>query len=141
MCFSQYLIIWSGNLPEEIPFYIVRGKGAWGVLGMALLVLHFALPFSLLLSRRVKSNVGVMTTIAVLVLLMRFVDLFWYIGPTQGHGEDHLSVPFHIHWLDASALVGIGGIWVALFLKHLRSFPLLPSNDPRMDQYLSSATH
>jgi hypothetical protein len=134
MCFSQYLIIWSGNLPEETPFYIVRGKGVWGWVGLAILLFHFALPFSLLLSREVKRQTKTMTAIAGLVIVMRLVDLFWYIGPAGGHGEHALDVPFHVSWIDLAAPLGIGGIWISMFLKHLGSHSLMPMRDPLLEE-------
>ena len=134
MCFSQYLIIWSGNLPEETPFYIVRAKGVWGLIGLAILLLHFALPFSLLLSRAIKRQAGTMLTIAVLVIVMRLVDLFWYIGPSGAHGEDALNVAFHFHWMDLAAPTGIGGIWISMFLRHLRRHNLIALRDPRIEE-------
>jgi hypothetical protein len=134
MCFSQYLIIWSGNLPEETPFYIVRGKGVWGWLGLAILLFHFALPFSLLLSREVKRQTKTMTAIAGLVIVMRLVDLFWYIGPAGAHGEHALDVPFHVSWIDLAAPLGIGGIWISTFLKHLGSHSLMPMRDPQLEE-------
>ena len=134
MCFSQYLIIWSGNLPEETPFYIVRGKGVWGWLGLAILLFHFALPFSLLLSREVKRQTKTMTAIAGLVIVMRLVDLFWYIGPAGAHGEHALDVPFHVSWIDLAAPLGIGGIWISMFLKHLGSHSLMPMRDPLLEE-------
>lgn len=134
MCFSQYLIIWSGNLPEETPFYIVRGKGVWGWLGLAILLFHFALPFSLLLSREVKRQTKTMTAIAGLVIVMRLVDLFWYIGPAGAHGEHALDVPFHVSWIDLAAPLGIGGIWISTFLKHLGSHSLMPMRDPLLEE-------
>jgi hypothetical protein len=134
MCFSQYLIIWSGNLPEETPFYIVRGKGVWGWLGLAILLFHFALPFSLLLSREVKRQTKTMTAIAGLVIVMRLVDLFWYIGPAGAHGEHALDVPFHLSWIDIAAPLGIGGIWISMFLRHLGSHNLMPLRDPLLEE-------
>lgn len=133
MCFSQYLIIWSGNLPEETPFYIVRSKGVWGVMGVVILVFHFLLPFSLLLSRAIKRQSGVMSTIAFMIIVMRLVDLFWYIGPSGAHGEDALNVAFHVHWMDFVAPLGIGGIWLSMFIRHLRGHNLMPLRDPRIE--------
>ena len=141
MCFSQYLIIWSANLPEETPFYIVRSKGLWGVMGIAILILHFMLPFSLLLSRGIKRQAGVMTGIAILILVMRLVDMFWYIGPSGAHGDDPLTVPFHIHWMDLVAPIGIGCIWLSMFIRHLRGHNLMPTRDPRLADTFKASDH
>ena len=77
--FSQFLIIWSGNLPEEIPWYIERMRGGWGVVAIALVVGHFALPFMLLLSQDVKKGRG-SPRVAIFILVMRLVDTIWLVG-------------------------------------------------------------
>ena len=79
--FSQFLIIWSGNLPEEIRWYLPRMHGGWGAIALAVIVLHFAFPFLFLLSRSLKRNAGKLVIVAVLILVMRLVDLFWMIAP------------------------------------------------------------
>src|SRR5262249_23291445 len=79
--FSQFLIVWAGNLPEEIPFYLRRMNRGWGAVGILLVIGHFALPFALLLSRDLKRNFKLLRGIAVFILCMRFVDLFWLIKP------------------------------------------------------------
>jgi len=89
LSFSQFLIIWSANLPEEIPWYLKRWGGAWQWVGLALIFGHFALPFVLLLSRDLKRNGRTLTVVALIVSAMRLVDLFWQIGPL--HGAEHLS--------------------------------------------------
>jgi hypothetical protein len=128
VAFSQFLIIWSGNLPEEIPWYIQRTHGGWGVIGALLVILHFALPFVLLLMRSVKRRANVLIKVAVLIVIMRLVDLFWIVAPNF-HPES-----FSIHWLDIAAPLGIGGIWIAVFLRQLQALPLLPMNDPRFHE-------
>jgi hypothetical protein len=128
VAFSQFLIMWSGNLPEEIPWYLHRTHGGWGVMGAMLVILHFALPFVLLLMRAVKQRANVLIKVAGLIIVMRFVDLFWIVAPNF-HPES-----FSIHWLDVAAPIGIGGIWLAVFLRHLQALPLLPMNDPRLQE-------
>ena len=125
IAFSQYLIIWSGNLPEEIPWYINRLQGGWGVLAVILIVFHFVVPFLLLLSRSTKRRAKVLVLVAAGILAMRFVDLFWLTAPA-----------FHpkslgLHWMDLLLPIGLGGIWLAAFLWHLKRRPLLPQHDPR----------
>ena len=100
--FSQFLIIWMGNLPEEIPWYLIRMTGGWGWVSVLLIVGHFMLPYVLLLNRDLKRTGGTVATIAVLVIAMRLVDLFWLLGPE--HGKPLLSV----HWLDFVAPVARG---------------------------------
>jgi hypothetical protein len=125
IAFSQYLIIWSGNLPEETPWYLHRMSGGWEVLALLLVVGHFGLPFLLLLSRATKRRAGALAAVAGGLLCMRFCDLFWLVAPAlHPHG-------FSLHWLDLALPVGLGGIWLAAYLAALRRHPLLPARDPR----------
>ena len=128
--FSQFLIIWSGNLPEEIHWYLPRTHGAWGVIALAVVILHFAFPFLFLLSRSFKRNAGKLVIVAVLILVMRLVDLFWMIAPSFTH--EH----FHISWMDLVAPIGIGGLWLAFFARELSRRPLIPINDPGYETVL-----
>jgi hypothetical protein len=142
---SQYLIIWSANLPEEIPWFLQRQYSGWRYVGIALIVLHFALPFVLLLSRGLKRNYKRLIYVAALILFMRIVDLFWIIAP-ESHGipkhythfEPH---SFHIHWLDFAAPIGIGGIWLWAYLTQLKARPLLPVHDPSLEEVLHHVGH
>lgn len=130
--FSQFLIIWSGNLPEETQWYITRMSGGWGVIGVALIVLHFAFPYLVLLSRDVKRNAKYLAMLAIFILFMRLVDLYYIIGPaptTTSHGE----MGFHISWMDFLAPVAVGGIWLWWFFGELRKRPLVPINDPFLE--------
>jgi hypothetical protein len=132
--FSQYLIIWSANLPEEIPWYIQRSGGGWLAIAVVVVIFHFAVPFSLLLSRYIKRRAKVMVSVSVMMLLMRYVDLFWYVVPGfSGHGEHAGPTPVHVHWMDPLTLIGIGGVWLWFFVKHLDGKPLMPLHDPRME--------
>ncbi len=123
LSFSQYLIIWSANLPEEIPYYIHRMNRGWQWLGMALVFLHFALPFLILLSRQVKRRSTYLSWVAGWMIVMRFVDLFNTMGPE--FYQDGLT----IGWMDVTATIGLSGVWVSIFLFHLKSRSLLPQND------------
>jgi hypothetical protein len=133
--FSQFLIIWSANLPEEIPWYLRRMDGGWQWVGLVLIFGHFALPFMLLLSSDLKKQGRTLIVIALLVIAMRIVDLFWQIGPL--HGEDH----FGVHWLDAVAPIALGGVWLALFLWQLGTRPLLPLGEPYLNEALEHGRH
>jgi hypothetical protein len=128
--FSQFLIIWAGNLPEEIPWYLERMRGAWGYVALALVLGHFALPFALLLSRDVKRNYKLLSRVALLILLMRFVDIYWVVAPDFPKGPGAFS------WMDITAPVGLAGIWLAYFLYQLEKRPLMPLNDPHLEEAL-----
>jgi len=127
VAFSQFLIIWSGNLPHEIAWYLHRSHGTWLWMVLALVLFHFFLPFYLLLFRGTKRSVRVLTTIAALLFVMQMVNAFWLIAPT------FYPKGIHITWLDLAAPTGVGGIWVAAFLSRLKRGPLVPLNDPRFD--------
>lgn len=124
LAFSQFLIIWAGNLPDEIPWYLERLRGGWQYIGLALVLGHFALPFALLLSRDLKRNVKPLVSIAIFILAIRAVDVYWMVIPdaTKGAGLGP-------SWVDFAALIGIGGIWAAWFLTQLEQRPLIPIND------------
>ena len=131
--FSQYLIIWAGNLPEEVPWYLRRLQGGWGWIAGAILVFHFVLPFLLLLPATANRNPRVLAAVAGLVVFMRLVDVFWLTQPA-------LAGPrFRLHWMDLLAPIGVGGLWLAMFLWQLGKRPLLPMNDPEMQQALAHA--
>jgi hypothetical protein len=132
-CFSQFLIVWSGNLPEEISWYLHRVRGGWGVIAIALVVFHFALPFALLLSRDRKRRPSRLLKVALLMVLMRIVDLFWQVEPSYV-GETGVQHPAW-DWMYLAAPVAVGGFWLWLFLRELKRRPLLPIHDP----YLAEA--
>ena len=129
---SQFLIIWYGNLPEEIPWYQRRFRGGWQWLGLVIILFHFALPFLLLLSRSVKRDSKRLLRVAVLVFVMRLVDLYWVVAPGYFHDNT-------MHWLDMAAVVGLGGLWVVLFTTELARVPPLPQRDPYLTEALAHA--
>jgi hypothetical protein len=126
LSFSQLLIIWAGNLPEEIPWYLNRIAGGWDAVAIALAVFYFAVPFFVLLSRKNKRQHRRLAAIAVSIIVARLLDVFFLVMPEFYKGR--LSV----HWLDAAAIAGVGGVWVTLFLWRLGSRPLLAPNDPEL---------
>ena len=128
--FSQYLIIWAGNLPAEIDWYLHRSYTSWRVIAMALIVMHFSLPFVLLLSRRIKRHANLIVKVAAWVLIVRLVDLLWLVAPA--FHRDGLAVS----WLDATMPVALGGIWLAAFIWQLRGRAILPVHDPEFDETL-----
>lgn len=134
--FSQYMLIWYGNLREEVPYYIPRTQGGWGVVAAMLIVFHFFLPFGLLLMREIKDRPRTLGFVAALILVMRIVDHFWIIAPAfREHGE-HAGA-FRLHWMDLLAVIGLTGLWVALFLWQLEKRPLLPRSEPVPQEALS----
>ncbi|MCE7984382.1 MAG: hypothetical protein DYG89_24680 [Caldilinea sp. CFX5] len=127
MAFSQFLLIWAGNLPEEIPWYVRRLAGGWQWVALAIVLFHFALPFVLLLSREVKRNARLVLGIAVLVVVTRLLDTFWLVAPDFGERGP-------LHWLDIATVIAIGGLWYALFRWLLARQPLLPVHNPRLEE-------
>jgi len=134
---SQFLIIWSGNVSEETPFYLHRLHGGWQALSLSLLVFHFALPFALLLSRPLKRSARALGAVAALMLVMQVADLFWLIGPDLvGHG--HVDVPLRVHWMDLAAVLGTGGLWLHLFARQARAANVLPVGEPEVRELLAA---
>jgi hypothetical protein len=126
MSFSQLLIIWAGNLPQEIPFYLPRMQSSWRWIGVLLIVLHFALPFALLLSRDLKRRSRSLAALAGLVIVMRVVDLFWLVAP------EFRRQGLMIDWFDPVTVIGVCGVWMALFIRELKMRPMLPLRDPHL---------
>jgi hypothetical protein len=124
LAFCQLLIIWAGDIPEEIDWYLSRLRHGWEWTAAALITFQFFVPWFLLLSRRNKRHANRLGYIALLVLVMRAVDTFWMITPA------FYPDGFTLHWLDPIALIGIGGIWLAIYARQLLSMPLLALNDP-----------
>jgi hypothetical protein len=130
--FSQWLIIWAGNLPDEIPWFVRRMNNGWGEVGLFLVVFQFAVPFALLLSRQLKRKADTLVRLASWILLMRMVDIFWHVEPAS-------HPAFHVSWLHFTILAGMGGLWLAYFFHNLRSRPLLPVNAPQTIRLLARA--
>jgi hypothetical protein len=130
--FSQWLIIWAGNLPDEITWYMRRLNGGWGFVGLWLVVFHFAVPFVILLSRPFKRDIRRMVWLATWMLLMRYLDLFWNIEP-------NFSVRFNVTWADVILPVAMGGFWLWFFFRNLNSMPLLPVHDIDATEVLEPA--
>jgi hypothetical protein len=118
--FSQFLLIWSGNLPEEISYYVARSEGGWVWIAVALAVFNFVLPFLLLLSRDMKRDPGRLRTVALALTAMNFVQQIWLIAPAFSPRA------FWLDWMDVAAVAGMGGLWLALFLWQIQHRPLLP---------------
>ena len=128
--FSQYLIIWAGNLPAEIAWYLHRLQTGWRVIGAGLMIFHFAVPFVVLLSRTVKKHGRTLAVVAAGILVVRLVDLFWLIAP-----EFHIA-GVSVSWQDIALPVTLGALWTAAFIWQLRGRPILPVHDPEFDEAL-----
>jgi hypothetical protein len=127
LSFSQFLIIWAGNLPNEIPWYLRRLRGGWGWVALTLVIFHFAVPFVLLLMRGVKRDANRLFNVCLLMLVIRIVDVYWIIEPSFYQQQ------LRIHWLDFATPVAVGGLWLSGFFWQLKSRPLVPLRDPRLE--------
>ncbi len=132
--FSQWLIIWAGNLPAEITYYIRRLNGGWGYVGLFVVIFHFAIPFGILLSRPFKRNIYKLVWLAAWMMFMRWVDLFWIIEP-------NFSKTLNVTLADIVVPIAIGGFWLAFFFRNLGALPLLPVYDPSAIEVLQPEHH
>jgi hypothetical protein len=135
MSFAQFLIIWAENLPDEIPWYVRRFSGGWGYIAWTIAIFHFFVPFFLLLLRFVKKNPTRLRTLALWIILMKILDVFWIVEPAFRQRGLEVS------WTDPAALIGVGGVWLAVFIWNLKSRPLLPARDPRDTYSLLATAH
>jgi len=126
LSFSQFLIIWAGNLPEEIPWYLNRLRGGWGWVALTLVVFHFAIPFVLLLMRGIKRRADRLFRVCLLLIAIRLVDVYWITEPA------FFGQQIRIHWVDFVTPLAVGGLWLAVYFGQLKSRPLLPMRDPRL---------
>jgi hypothetical protein len=133
--YSQWLITWAGNLPEEISFFLARIRGGFGLLTLLIVIFHFVVPFSLLLSRDLKRNGRSLILVAGTLLLMRWVELFWQVEPA--FHEKHAGS----YWLYVAVPLLIGGVWLFFFARALSSRPLLPIHDPYLPEAIAHGEH
>jgi hypothetical protein len=127
LSYSQFLIIWAGNLKEEIPWYVTRAFGGWGAVAVVLMVMHFAVPFLLLLQRGVKHKLARLAPVAGLLIFLSLCDVYWLIMPAFYPEGPRLRA------MDILAVMGIGGVWIATYFWQLKKMPLLPLRDPRFE--------
>lgn len=128
LAYSQLIVIWSGNLPQEIDWYIMRTRGGWKWIAGLLIFVQFALPFCLLLSRNLKRTAPKLAALALLILVMRWMDMYWMIEPNFSPGDFHLKVA------DIVLPIAMGGLWLTVFCIYLKRRPLLPVGDPHMPE-------
>jgi hypothetical protein len=126
--FSEFLLIWYANMKEEIPHYLVRERGTWGFLAALIIIFHFFLPFFMLLMRPIKDNPKTIGIVAVIILVMRYVAIYWLIAPAW-YGEH-----FHYSWINFTTLVGIGGIWMFEFIRQLKGQTIIPIHETWVDE-------
>ena len=127
MSFSQFLIIWAGNLQDENFWYTVRATGGWKWVALFIILFHFAVPFVLLLNRPVKRHMKALALVGGGLLVMTWFDLYWFIMPA------FYPLGPHINWMDIVAPFGVGGLWLAFFIRQLKAKPRLPLHDPRFE--------
>jgi hypothetical protein len=123
---SQLIIVWPADLPQEIQWYLVRVRGGWRVIASAIALVMFVIPFLALLSQARKRNPKRLIRVAIWILCARAVEMFWIVEPT------YRSKGFAVYWTDFAAFIGVGGIWLYVYLGQLRRRPLLPLRDPRV---------
>ena len=129
--FSQLLIIWSGNQPEEITFYYSRLHSQWGVVAVIVVIFHFFVPFFLLLSRDLKRNPKLLPAVAIWLIFMRLVDLYWYTRP------QFTPSALPTIW-DLGAALALGGLWFFFFARQLKQLPVLPVGDPKLEEAIAN---
>jgi len=141
LSFSQWIIIWSGNLTEEIKWYLDRIRGNWQIVAVSLILLHFAFPFFIMLSRNLKRNMGRLVWIALLILVMRYVDLFWLVQPKFHLAGNVDPLNYGSILMTVAAALAMGGLWLALFFWNLGRRSLMPVNDPNFPKMLEMKQH
>jgi len=137
--FSQYLIIWSGNLPEEITWTLHRSKGGWQYVTVGLMIGQFALPFILMLSRDFKRNARSIALLAMWIIAMRAVDYWWLVAPN--FAAEHGAIHLRLSWMDIAAPIGLGGLWLAYFFWNLKRRPMLATYDQHVTDLFERHGH
>jgi len=128
MAFSQYFLIWYGNIPEETIWFLHRWETSWKTISLLIVFGHFGIPFFVLFPQMAKKNKIVMTIMTIWILLMHWVDIYWIVMPTlHPHGV-------HFSWLDLTTLIGIGGIFLYIFWRLFTAHPLVPVGDPDLEK-------
>ena len=129
MAFSQYLIGWQANLPEEAAYYEPRVNGPYKAIALGIVIFHFAVPFFLLLQRGIKQAPALLAIVSVLLIVMRYVDLYWIVKPSFD-----TTPAYNFYWTDIVAPIAIGGVWLAAFAFFLKSKLILPVYETHHDR-------
>lgn len=132
--FAQYFLIWYANLPEETHWFLLRAHGSWEMVGTVLILGHFFLPFVFMMSRHMKRNTKTLAAAAMFLLVMHWLDMQFLIMPMY---EGHAEPGFHLHWLDATTMIAVLGLFFGLTLRNTMRAPLLPERDPRLEESLN----
>jgi len=135
MAFSQYFLIWYGNIPEETIWFQHRWVGSWKIVSLALVFGNFVIPFILLMPKMIKRKYGFLAFMAIWMLVFHWIDLFWLVLP--GHSPNGA----HISWMDLVTMAGIGGIFLGFFWRRFAANPIVPVGDPRLDKSIQSLSH
>ena len=137
LAFSQFLIMWSGNLPDEIPWYLNRIRGGWGVIGTLDFVFHWLIPFTLLLSSDLKRNKNRIVLVCKIMIFARAWDLFWLIEPNFPDAARHLHFSYGI--LEYAAVPpAMVAFWIWFYLGQLQKRPVIQTNDPHLEELLEA---
>ncbi len=131
MAFSQYFLIWYGNIPEETIWFLHRWEGSWKIVTLILVFGHFVIPFLIMVTRGAKRNLGALKILAIWLLLMHLVDMYWLVMPTLHKHAVHIS------WIDFATLIGIGGIFFWVFWNRFMARPVVPVGDPKLKQSIA----
>lgn len=135
--FSQYIIVWAGNLPEETTWYLKRIRGFGEYMAYFIVVAHFLLPFIILLSRDLKRRASAIAKIAGFMIVMRLIDAVWFIAPgfTKGIGN------FHLNWMHFVLPLGMFALFIGLFMMNLKKHAMVPVHEPNLSDALATAHH
>ena len=135
MAFSQYFLIWYGNIPEETVWFLHRWEGSWKTVSLLLVFGHFVLPFFFLFPQGTKRNPKALITVSAWILLMHAVDLYWLVLPSLHHHGVHFS------WMDLTTIIGVGGLFLWCFWRRTAARPLLPVGDPNLEASRQFTNH